>query len=661
MKKKGRFFSIEEVVSMKNIGMPAINNDGTKVAYQVTSTDWKDDRYVKELWIYDVTNHQHVQVLGKHENFVGTVKWSPNGRLLAVLIKTDHKKQIMIIDLDDMVKTQVSYHEKEVKDFIWASDNEGFYYISSAPSAKEKEIRDKKYGTFTYIDEDLVQNGLFYLDLNKGLKMAHLRYTMPEELIKKNRKDKKNPYYPSQLLNEKNPFYIYEMVTSPDGNYLAVSTAPSSGMENYDQLTLRLYDIKSEKFEKIDVENFAGDVLFSPDSSKLCFSKQSSWLKNNDLYIYDIKTKESSQIKTEIDENISVTQWIEKGMVLFYRHRTTSKYALLDNDHLTIELSKADTFYYGLHYSMDGDAMTYLERTSQQLPELYVNKKKVSCYSSVLKGRKIAQKKVISWQNADGIEIEGVLSTSSDFDDSKKYPLLVVIHGGPTATSYPFAISDRHYPIETFVEQGFIVIEPNYRGSAGYGEVFRSSNFKNLGIGDFEDVISGVDHLIDLGIVDADKIGVMGWSQGGYISAFCTTFSDRFKAISVGAGISNWETYYFNTDIPRFTKEYLDNVPFKDKKIYEKTSPMTYINQAKTPTLIQHGSADARVPVANAHELYRALKELDLAPKMVIYKNMGHGPSTPGLVRAINKQNFSWFCHHILNQPLEDYYLKSEE
>ena len=153
----------------------------------------------------------------------------------------------------------------------------------------------------------------------------------------------------------------------------------------------------------------------------------------------------------------------------------------------------------------------------------------------------------------------------------------------------------------------------------------------------------------------------MGWSQGGYISAFCTTFSDRFKAISVGAGISNWETYYYNTDIPKFTKEYLDDVPFKDKAIYEKTSPMTHINNAKTPTLIQHGSADARVPVANAQELYRALKELKLEPKMVIFENMGHGPSTPGIVRAINRQNLNWFCHHLLSQPLEDYYLHSDD
>jgi len=666
MKRKSRIFSIEEIISIKGIGAPVINKNGDKVAYQVTSTDWKEDSYVKELWLYDVISNKHVQIVGKYENYMGSAKWSPDGKFLALLLKLgskkDGKNQIYIIDIESMEKKQISYHEKGVSDYIWSPDSKSFYYMSESPNAKKKEERDKRYGKFTYIDEDKTNNSLFYLELKKGLEVSGSKYQIPEDLIKKSKKDKKNTYYPSVLLSEEKKFYMHKITASPDGSKLALTVAPSPTMEDYEELSLYLYDVISKKFEEIEIEHFAGNVLFSPDSNKLCLSREESWLNNNELATYDLKTKKLSKIKTNIDEIVHITQWTEEGMVLFYQDKTSSKYSLLnENNEIVPILCKSDIFYQGLNYTFDGKNLVYLERGRKNLSELYVNGRKVSNRSTVLKGRQIAEKKMISWKNGDGFEIEGVLSTPKDFDENKKYPLLVIIHGGPTGTSYPFAISDRLYPIETFVEQGFITIEPNYRGSAGYGEKFRSSNFKNLGVGDYDDVISGVDHLIDLGYVDKDKIGVMGWSQGGYISAFCTTFSDRFKAISVGAGISNWETYYYNTDIPKFTKEYLDDVPFKNKAIYEKTSPMTHINNAKTPTLIQHGSADVRVPVANAHELYRALKELTLEPKMVIYENMGHGPSTPGLVRAINRQNLNWFCHHLLGQALEEYYLNSND
>lgn len=665
MTRKNKTFSIEEIISIKGIGSPIINKDGSKVAYQVTSTDWEENKYIRRLWLYDTRSKKHLELVGQHENYMGGAQWSPDGKHLAVLRKAsdkkDDKNQIYIVDCDSLEKKQISFHDKGVNSFVWSHDSKGFYYLSSSPKAKKKEERDKKYGKFTYIDVDRVNNSLYFLDLKKGMDIFESRYHLPKDLIKKSKKEKKNPYYPSIALSGEEAFYIHKVIVSPDGSKLAITSAPSPTMEDYEDLTLYLFDTLTNKFEAVEIDKFSGNVIFSPDSNDLCVSLQDSWLKNNDIAIYNLTSKTLKTINTNIDEIVSVTQWTEDGIVLFNQNKTSTICSLLDhNDKVIPVLNKPGSFYYGLHYSHDGKMSVHLEKDKTNLFELYVNGKKVSNQSSVLKGRLTADKAMISWVNKDGIEIEGVLSKPRDFDEKKKYPLLVIIHGGPTGTSYPFQVSDRLYPIETFVEQGFITLEPNYRGSAGYGEEFRSSNYRNLGVGDYDDVITGVDYLIDQGYADGDNVGVMGWSQGGYISAFCTTFSDRFKAISVGAGISNWETYYYNTDIPKFTKEYLNDVPFNDKAIYEKTSPMTHIKKAQTPTLIQHGSADVRVPVANAHELYRALKELKLDPQMVIYDKMGHGPSTPGLVRAINRQNLNWFCHHILGHPLDDYYLSND-
>ena len=166
---------------------------------------------------------------------------------------------------------------------------------------------------------------------------------------------------------------------------------------------------------------------------------------------------------------------------------------------------------------------------------------------------------------------------------------------------------------------------PNYRGSAGYGAEFRALNVRNLGVGDAWDVLSGVEALVERGVADPDRVAAMGWSQGGYISAFLTTTSDRFRAISVGAGISNWMTYYVNTDIHGFTREYLKATPWDDPEVYAKTSPMTTIQQASTPTLIQHGEFDARVPTPNAYELYQGLQDVGVETELIIYKGFGHG------------------------------------
>ena len=245
-----------------------------------------------------------------------------------------------------------------------------------------------------------------------------------------------------------------------------------------------------------------------------------------------------------------------------------------------------------------------------------------------------------------------MLYKPANFSPTKKYPLLVVIHGGPTGIDMPFVSADRYYPIERFVAKGALVLRPNYRGSAGYGARFRALNVRNLGVGDYADVISGVDYLIAQGYVDRDRVGSMGWSEGGYISAFITTSSDRFKAVSVGAGISDWMTYYANTDITPFTVQYLRATPWDDPEIYKTTSPISYISKAKTPTLIQQGSVDKRVPVPNSFELRQALEDHGVPVKMVLYDGFGHPINKPKQQRAVMEENENWFGHYIWGDPL---------
>ncbi len=265
---------------------------------------------------------------------------------------------------------------------------------------------------------------------------------------------------------------------------------------------------------------------------------------------------------------------------------------------------------------------------------------------------RLGTRELVQWNSVDGAAIEGVLIKPADYDPSRKYPLLVVIHGGPTGVDRLTLAADRYYPMERFAAKGALILRPNYRGSAGYGEKFRSLNVRNLGLGDYEDVISGVDSLIAKGLVDKDRVASMGWSEGGYISAFITTYSDRFRAVSVGAGISDWMTYYVNTDIHPFTRQYLKATPWEDPEIYKKTSPITYVNRAKTPTLIQQGDQDKRVPPPDSYELYQALKDRGVPTKLIFYKGFGHQINKPKQQRAVMDENYEWFSKYIWGEEI---------
>jgi dipeptidyl aminopeptidase/acylaminoacyl peptidase len=262
----------------------------------------------------------------------------------------------------------------------------------------------------------------------------------------------------------------------------------------------------------------------------------------------------------------------------------------------------------------------------------------------------------IHWVSKDGTEIEGVLRKPSNFDPERRYPLVFVVHGGPRWFSAEHLIDFEdiaYYPGVQFVNKDVLVLKPNYRGSLGRGQAFMELNVDNLGTGDLWDLESAIEYLSSLGFVDEQRIGCMGWSQGGYISAFAGLHSNKFAAVSVGAGVSDWYTYHISNDIPDFTVDYLSTSPFQDRLPYQKSAPMDNITAARTPMLIQHGSEDRRVPLANATELYRGLKEMDVPVELFVFPGMGHPISKPRENHAVMFQNLAWFSHYLLGTELQ--------
>jgi dipeptidyl aminopeptidase/acylaminoacyl peptidase len=447
---------------------------------------------------------------------------------------------------------------------------------------------------------------------------------------------------------------------SPDGSAIAFDHRVDSDPSNGGSGNVSVVEVSSGKTRAlVTQEGPDGSPEWSPDGKRIAFETA----MGNPAYYYTnglIATIPAAGGQIDVltrgfDEDVTLIAWARNGIYFSASEKAFAHLYRLD------AATKATTrlphdpqaIAFGFSFSTDYTRIAYVSSTASQYPEVFaadlrgdvLNPKKLTNLGAQVADWELGTSEMISWTSKDGATIEGVLHKPSNFKAGQRYPLLVVIHGGPTGTSRPALFSSTYvYPIDTWVARGALVLEPNYRGSAGYGEKFRSLNVRNLGVGDAWDVTSGIDALVAKGLVDASQVGAMGWSQGGYISAFLTTHnSARFKAISVGAGISDWMTYYVNTDIHPFTRMYLKSTPWDDPEIYRKTSPITYIKQARTPTLIQHGENDARVPIPNAYELYQGLRDKNVPTRLIVYKGFGHGLSKPKAVRAAMEHNLEWF------------------
>lgn len=249
---------------------------------------------------------------------------------------------------------------------------------------------------------------------------------------------------------------------------------------------------------------------------------------------------------------------------------------------------------------------------------------------------------VFWWRSRDNLEIEGLITYPVNFDSSKKYPMITVLHGGPYGQfDESFIGRGGLYPIATFAAKGYVVFRPNPRASTGYGRDFRYANLKDWGGGDFNDVIMGVRNVIGLGFVDKDRMAVMGWSYGGYLTGWTITHSKDFKAAAIGAGVANLLSQTGTSDI-RTNKIDAFGAPWENQHFYIDRSPITHVKNVTTPTLVLGGDGDERVPITQSYEMYHALKKRGVPTQMVVYPGAPHVPRDPEYVLDIMKRHLDW-------------------
>jgi dipeptidyl aminopeptidase/acylaminoacyl peptidase len=673
--------TLTESLSRTTIRSPAVAPDGKSVAYLKRQTDWKENEFVWQLWLADVESGRNVQ-LTRARKSAGSAQWSPDGHWLAFITERDGGvieappppsalsddkpeadkpagRQIWLLAPNGGEAWPLTRSVTDVSDFHWSHDGKSVFFTATTAKSKESKSRKEKYSDYDVVEKDFETAQLWSVDVLAAT----------------------NAFTPvaAQQLTSDLTLNVASFAVSPDGSRVAFSATHNpqlAFLQDEDIYLLKLSDGKPAGVSKIvALPTPDRSPMFSADGKQLAFvthleQTRNFFYGNSHVAVVDVDavlahpatvSADVRDLTKAFDEDPQAVDWLPNGIYFEATQKMADHLFRVDPASLAVQRVTADDRLMLSESSVtpDGQTLAFIAESPSTLTELYVSStqnfspKKLTDLTAQVAGWQVGSVEVVSWKSHDGTLIEGVLHKPADYDPKRKYPLLVKIHGGPTGVSQPrYLPSDYAYPVQSFLAKGALVLEPNYRGSAGYGAKFRALNVRNLGVGDMWDVMSGVDSLIAKGLVDPNRLAAMGWSQGGYISAFLTTHTNRFQAISVGAGISDWATYYVSTDITPFTPQYLHATPWDDPQIYAKTSPITTIKQAKTPTLIQHGSLDRRVPVPDAFELYRGLLDQHVDARLILYTGFGHGIDKPKSGLALLQANWDWFNHYLWNEPI---------
>ena len=684
--------AISDTISFPYITEVVIAPGGEYISYVVRTADWEENRYVLTCYLHNIDANTTREIARDtwHPRWLDDHTLTFLHRGTKDSARFGDKSQIWFLPNPDASGVQITFSPCGIQRF-WCYGN-GVIYCADVDSSGYAVEREKRYGSYLHVDQEPRIEQLFYTDLsNPGAyeqvpmdtpstdSSDTLRLTdgLDSSLRLRNLSASSNSLFLNcQLKHDSDAVGVWQLSVNPRELEKIAASKEQQMVLRWNKLDL------PSSATVLDVAPDGRTLLLNWNGGRSNFFSNEPWNLWTCLLSSDTSVSELRCLTGHFDSQILTARWNALGIYFQYIDGTASRLARLDGSGRleVLDFSKIhplctppncwDISEMGVLVFAAGGSSSVPEvvvapkmeyPSAQTLPIQHhfppLKIRKVTDFSSVCRNWEWGTMETISWKSRDDTEIEGVLFKPSDFNPVRKYPLIVVVHGGPATASLQLRLDWEDcwfYPTLQFLARGILILKPNYRGSDGRGHAFLELNHSNLGIGELWDIESGVDHLIEQRYVNPDRVGCAGWSYGGFVAAFVSTHSDRFAAVSVGAGITNWTTYHATSDFHRFPEKVLGGPPHAIPAIYQRASPATTHVNRKTPTLLQHGDADSIVHFANAQELYRSLEAQDVPVELFRYPNVGHGVpnETPRTARAVMSQNLKWFCHHLLGQPL---------
>ncbi len=624
----------EFALQFQTIGTVVPSPDGTKVAWTQTRAvmDAEHSEMLTQVWLAGADGSHRIQ-LTRGEKSATNPAFSPDGRWVYFTSERSGKNNVYRIPIAGGEAEMLTDFKGTLGAFQVSPDGKSIAFAGYEAAADEEKNRKEK-------------RDWHVVDANPA---NHSLYLVPAEPGTDGKRAQR------KLTDGKRHVNVFSW--SPDSARIAFSHWPAAGADYFTKSDVAEVEVVSGAVKTIAATAAAEEQpLYSPDGRFLTFSQSSTpvkWAGEEHLVLMNRASGELRTLPPTYDEQPHMLGWLadSSGIAFIESKRTRTAIFVMPVDgppRVLFEPTKG-VIGGGPRMNVRGTHVGLPMESADEAPEAYVTStsawtpQRVSRANIDLAKPALGKTEAIRWKSKDGLEIEGMLTYPVNYEAGKKYPLILNIHGGPTGVfGESFIGRSGLYPIATFAARGYAVLRPNPRGSSGYGKKFRFANYNDWGGRDFEDDQAGVDHVIAMGLADPDRLAVMGWSYGGFMTSWTITQTHRFKAAVVGAGVTNLWSFTGTADIPGFLPDYFGGEPWQQFENFQKHSPITYVKNVTTPTLVLHGEADVRVPTSQGYEYYHALKRQGTTAKMVVYPRTPHGPQEPKFVLDIMQRHLDW-------------------
>jgi dipeptidyl aminopeptidase/acylaminoacyl peptidase len=626
-----------DMMNMPLLQDPQLSPDGTQVIYVVYKSDWRANRPIGHIYRINVDGTADVQ-LTFGERGESSPRWSPDGKSIAFLARrdSDTSNQIYLLDNLGGEARRVTTHQTSAAGLQWAPDGKSIYFIAPDPPTAEERERQRVQDDVYAFEENFKQRHLWVTDLD-----GKTRKVTDGE------------------------FSVTAFDLSSDGSKVVMSRAPSPLLEHSPQGEVWVMDADGGNARQLTDNTVPeNDPSLSPDNSTVVFragaNEKLEPYYNDKIFLVPTSGGAARVIAPHARHEVLDVQWAD-NQTLYY----------LANMGVRSELMKADVgsgrttpITFDEHaiaawtYVPSVKMHVFTRNTPSRASEVHTlpaegdeePRRVTNAFDYVAEQFVLARQHRISWKGQDGQEVEGLLYYPTDYVRGKRYPLIVITHGGPEESDkYGFS-SD----VQVYAGKGYAVLKPNYRGSTGYGDAFLRGMVGGYFTQAHLDVMTGVDAVIAMGVADPDRLVKMGASAGGHMTNKLITFTDRFKAASSFAGAANWISMYAQSDT-RLRRDlwfggtpYDANAPFAT---YWDHSPLKDVAKVKTPTLFIVGENDSRVPLEQSIEMYRGLKQHDVPTKLYVGPREGHGFGELRHRLFKFQVEMEWFERHVNNRP----------
>ncbi len=627
---------MEDLFSVTGFREASISPDGTRVAW-VESVVGKNHTPTRNSTIYwedlksnsnpkRVSAEKGAEPCAEHD-----VAWSPDSKRIAFLSdnQSEGQLQLYFVDAGNGKARQLTHLKGLLAEPKWSPDGKSIAFLFTENLPRSAGPLEPKEPVSGVVEEHIFEQRLATVDLATG----EVRQVSSPDM------------------------YIYEYDWSPDGKQVVASAAHGDGDNNWwiaELYTISLADGKAQSVLRPDMQ--IAVPRWSPDGKNIAFIgglMSDQGVTGGDIYTIPATGGKPEDVTPQMKASASWLYWLPSSQQILFVEDIDGKSGIAQVDTATKEVKplwvgpeaiSAHGWFLSLSLSKEGDSTALIRSSLEHPPEVWAGKpgewRQISHANDGLKAF-WGKAENLHWQN-EGMTVQGWLLYPEHYDASKKYPLVVYVHGGPSSMKqleWPNPLFD----FTVLSHEGYFVLFPNPRGSYGHGESFTRANVKDFGYGDFRDILAGVDEVLKTFPIDPNRIGIGGWSYGGYMTMWAVTQTQRFHAAVAGAGIMNWLSYYGENGIDQWMIPFFGASAYDDPAVYAKSAPVTYIKNVKTPTLILVGDSDVECPTPQSFEFWHALKTLGVKTEFVVYKNEGHFVSQPDHQLDIMKRTVAWF------------------